>query len=140
MSFRHPPKGNVPPAGRKPRAARIVKFEEPPENFWRRAKRLLLRPAVVIPVVFLTTISVGVLGYYYYVFSQRIDRLLRGEVFTRSAGIYAAPKQIRAGAGLSIDDVVAQLRRAGYVERSQQADTARGRFAVDGTNLEIEPS
>jgi penicillin-binding protein 1B len=80
------------------------------------------------------------LGYYYHVFSQRIDRLLRGEIFTRSAGIYAAPKQIRAGAGLSLDDVVNQLKRAGYVERTQQADTARGRYAVDGTNLEIEPS
>ena len=140
MSFRHPPKGNVPPAGRKPRAARIVKFEEPPENFWRRAKRLLLRPAVVIPVVFLTTISVGVLGYYYYVFSQRIDRLLRGEVFTRSAGIYAAPKQIRVGDGLSVDELVEYLKRIGYVERTQQAEKTRGRYATNGSALDVEPS
>ncbi|PYS99751.1 MAG: hypothetical protein DMF65_09295, partial [Acidobacteria bacterium] len=141
MALRHPPKEIIPPAERKkPRGPRVVRFEEPPEGFWRRWRRRLIRPATVIPTAVLAVITVGVLGYYYHVFSQRIDRLLRGEVFTRSAGIYAAPKQIRAGAGLSLDDVVAQLKRAGYVERAQQADNARGRYATDGAALEIEPS
>jgi penicillin-binding protein 1B len=141
MALRHPPKDIIPPAApKRQRAPRVVRFEEPPESFWRRWRRRLIRPATVVPTVVLTVASVAVLGYYYHVFSQRIDRLLRGEIFTRSAGIYAAPKQIRAGAGLSLDDVLNQLKRAGYVERTQQADTARGRYAVDGTNLEIEPS
>src|SRR3989440_12564557 len=141
MALRHPPKEIIPPAERKkPRGPRVVRFEEPPEGFWRRWRRRLIRPATVIPVVVLTVIVVAVLGYYYQVFSQRIDRLLRGEVFTRSAGIYAAPKQIRAGSGVSLDDVVTQLKRAGYVEKTQQADNARGRYNVDGGNLEIEPS
>ena len=139
MALRHPPKEIIPPAERKkPRGPRVVRFEEPPEGFWRRWRRRLIRPATVIPAAVLTVVTVGVLVYYYQVFSQRIDRLLRGEVFTRSAGIYAAPKQIRAGSGLSIDDVVAQLKRAGYVERVQQADNARGRYSVDGAALEIE--
>ncbi len=99
-----------------------------------------MRPALIIPLVFLTTVSVGVLGYYYYVFSQRIDKLLRGEVFTRSAGIYAAPKEIRTGDGMSMDDLVGRLQRLGYVEKSQQADAARGRYAVSGGTIEIEPS
>jgi penicillin-binding protein 1B len=141
MALRHPPKEIIPPsAPKRPRAPRVVKYEEPPEGFWQRWRRRLIRPATIIPTVVFTIIVVAVLGYYYHVFSQRIDRLLRGEVFTRSAGIYAAPKQIRAGGAVSMDDVVAQLKRAGYVERSQQADDARGRYAVDGTALEIEPS
>src|SRR5205085_12409222 len=103
MALRHLPKDVIPPAARRPpRGPRVVRFEEPPEGFWRRWRRRLIRPATVIPVVILTVITVGALAYYYQVFSQRIDRLLRGEVFTRSAGIYAAPKQIRAGAGLSV--------------------------------------
>jgi penicillin-binding protein 1B len=117
-----------------------VRFEEPPEGFWRRWRRRLLRPAVVVPLVFLTTVSVGVLGYYYHVFSQRIDRLLRGEVFTRSAGIYAAPKEVRVGENLSVEELVARLQRLGYVERAQQADDARGRYGVSGTTVDIEPS
>ncbi|HEV8588814.1 MAG TPA: PBP1A family penicillin-binding protein [Pyrinomonadaceae bacterium] len=79
------------------------------------------------------------LVYYWIAFSARIDNLLRGEVFTRSAGIYAAPKQIRAGQNISADDLVAYLRRAGYVERGRQADTARGRYAVDGSAVEVQP-
>ena len=139
MALRHPPKDVVPPAARR-RAPRVVRFEEPPEGFWRRWRRRLIRPATVIPAAVLTVAVVAVLGYYYTVFSERIDKLLRGEVFTRSAGIYAAPKQIRTGEGLSVEDLVAKLKRAGYVERSQQADTARGRFHVEGVNVEIEPS
>src|SRR5918992_6144193 len=109
MALRHPPKDYVPPPARQRRGARVVRFEEPPEGFFRRWRRRILRPAVVIPVVFLTTLCVGVLGYYYWVFSERVDRLLRGEVFTRSAGVYAAPRQIRVGEGMSVDDLVARL-------------------------------
>jgi penicillin-binding protein 1B len=141
MALRHPPKDVVPPpAHARRRAPRVVRFEEPPEGFWRRWRRRLIRPATVIPAVVLTVAVAAVLAYYYTIFSERIDKLLRGEVFTRSAGIYAAPKQIKAGEGISAEDLVARLKRAGYVERAQQADNARGRFAVDGVNVEIEPS
>src|SRR2546423_13305163 len=98
MALRHPPKEIIPPPERKKaRGQRVVKFEQPPESFWRRWRRRLTRPFVIIPVIILTVVTVAVLAYYYHVFSQRIDRLLRGEVFTRSAGIYAAPRQIKAG-------------------------------------------
>lgn len=131
----------MPPPARQRRGARVVRFEEPPEGFFRRWRRRLLRPAVVIPLVFLTTLTVGLLGYYYWVFSERIDGLLRGEVFTRSAGIYAAPRQLRTGDNLSLDDLVGRLKRAGYVERAQQAETARGRYHLaTGQSVEIEPS
>jgi len=140
MALRHPPQGYVPPPARQRRGPRVVRFEEPPEGFFRRWLRRLTRPAVVIPVVFLTTLAVGLLGYYYWVFSARIDRLLRGEVFTRSAGVYAAPRQLRPGDNLSVEDLVGRLKRAGYVERAQQADTSRGRFAVAGQSVEVEPS
>ena len=140
MALRHPPKDYVPPTARKSRGARVVRFEQPPEGFRRRWLRRLTRPALVIPVIFLMTVLIGVLGYYYYVFSERIDRLLRGEVFTRSAGLYAAPKQLRAGENVSAEDLVTRLKRAGYVEKSQQADTSRGRYTLGGANLDIDPS
>ncbi|MGH9900304.1 MAG: transglycosylase domain-containing protein [Pyrinomonadaceae bacterium] len=141
MAVRHPPQGNVPPVkGRRRTAPRVVRYEAPEPGFGRRWRRRIFSPFVIIPLVFLTTVMVGVLGYYYWVFSKRIDRLLRGEVFTRSAGIYAAPKQLRAGESVSVDDFIARLKRSGYVERSQQADTSRGRYAVSGASVEVEPS
>src|SRR3954464_6815303 len=141
MALRHPPKDVIPPAARRtPRGPRVVKFQEPPEGFWRRWRRRLIRPATVIPTVLLFVAPVVILGYYYHVFSQRMDRLLRGEVFTRSAGIYAAPKQIHPGDGFSADDLVARLMRVGYVEKSQQADNSRGRYTVEGSTVDVEPS
>jgi penicillin-binding protein 1B len=78
--------------------------------------------------------------YYWTIFSGRIDNLLAGEVYTRTAGIYAAPKQLRVNESISQADVIAFLKRAGYVEKTQQADTGRGRYSVNGMGLEIEPS
>ena len=106
----------------------------------RRVVRRLLSAPVIIPVVFIGAIVLGILIYYWTVFSGRIDNLLAGEVFTRSAGIYAAPKQLRVNESISEADLIAFLKRAGYVEKTQQADTSRGRYTVNGTTLEIEPS
>ena len=76
------------------REQRIVSYVQPGQSFWRRLLRKLLSPYVVIPVVFVSAIVIGILVYYWTVFSARIDNLLKGEVYTRSAGIYAVPKQL----------------------------------------------
>jgi hypothetical protein len=98
-------------------------------GFFRRLVRRLFSAPVIIPVVFISAIVLGVLIYYWTVFSGRIDNLLAGEVYTRTAGIYAAPKQLRVNETISQAEVIAFLKRAGYVEKSQQADTGRGRYA-----------
>lgn len=118
---------------------RVVRYEEPQTGFFRRLLRFLFRPYFVIPVVLVAVVAVTVLAYYWVVFSARIDNLLRGEVFTRSAGIYAAPKLIRTGQNISEEDLLAYLKRAGYVDRNQQADSARGRYSASGSTLEIDP-
>jgi penicillin-binding protein 1B len=143
MPLRYPPNDRLPPAGRTGlpgRQPRIIHYEEPTSGFLRRFVRRLFSAPVIIPLVFISAIILGVLIYYWTVFSTRIDNLLKGEVYTRSAGIYAAPKQLRTGENLSADELVAYLKRAGYVEKQQQADTARGRYSVNGPVVEIEPS
>jgi len=136
------PSNQVPPGkvGRDPRNARVVAYVEPGSSFFRRFLRRLFSAPVLIPFVFLAAIAIGVLVYYWTVFSNRIDNLLQGEVYTRSAGIYAAPKQLFVDEAFSEDDLVAFLKRAGYVEKSQQADTNRGRYSQAGLTVEIEPS
>ena len=143
MAIRHPPRDNVPPvavSGKRPRRSRIVKYQEPPVGFFRRWMGRIFRPPLIIALVFLTTVTIGVFGYYWFVFSERIDRLLNGEVFTRTAGIYAAPKNLRVGENISVEELVAYLKTAGYVEKAQQAETARGRYNADGSTIVIEPS
>src|SRR5256885_5453063 len=141
MAFRHPPDDHIPRVVRRGSLPppRIVCYDEPKRGFFRRLFRFLLRPYIIIPVALFAVLTISVLGYYWVVFSARIDNLLKGEVFTRSAGIYAAPKQIRAGQNISEDDLLAYLKRAAYVERGQQGDSARGRYVIDGSTVEINP-
>ena len=120
--------------------SRIVAYAEPDVSFRRRLARRLISPPVIIPLLVIAALVVGFLIYYWTVFSGRIDNLLKGEVFTRSAGIYAAPKQLRVGQTLTPERLIEFLKHAGYVEKTQQADKARGRYSVGDGNVDIEPS
>jgi penicillin-binding protein 1B len=124
---------------RRPRS-RIVAYAEPEAGFRRRLLRRLLSPVLIIPLAVFATLMVGFLVYYWTVFSGRIDNLLKGEVFTRSAGIYAAPKQLRVGQTLTQENLIEFLKRSGYVEKSQQADQARGRYSTGAGSVDVEPS
>src|ERR1051325_2439785 len=137
MPVRYPPDQNPRSSNRDPRG---VSYVEHGPGFSRRFFRRLFSAPVIIPVVFLGAIVLGILIYYWTVFSRRIDTLLAGEVFTRTAGIYAAPKQLTVNESISEADVISFLKRAGYVEKTQQADTGRGRYTVNGTTLDVEPS
>ncbi len=144
MPVRYPPPERMPPvtSGRRnsTRQQRIIAYEQPVPGLGRRIGRRLISAPVIIPLLVITAFVVVVLVYYWTVFSARVDNLLKGEVFTRSAGIYAAPKQLRAGETLSQEDLIAYLKRAGYVEKTQQADTKRGRYFLNGSTVDIEPS
>ncbi|HJZ82880.1 MAG TPA: PBP1A family penicillin-binding protein [Pyrinomonadaceae bacterium] len=118
---------------------RVVRYQEPKAGFFRGLLRFIFRPYFVIPAILFTIVAATALAYYWVIFSARIDNLLRGEVFTRSAGIYAAPKMVRAGQNISEEDLINYLKRASYVERTQQADSARGRYNVSGLTVEIDP-
>ena len=144
MPVRYPPE-EIPPTGKRSRTeprtrSRIVAYAEPTVSFKRRVVRRLVSPIVIIPVVVLTAVFIGCLVYYWTVFSGRIDNLLKGEVFTRSAGIYAAPKQLRVGQAFTPDKLIDLLKHAGYVEKAQQADKARGRYSVADGSVDVEPS
>lgn len=130
-----------PPAVRPVRQqGRVVAYSQPEPSFRRRLLKRLLSPVVLFPLLFVSILVVGFLAYYWVNFSNRIDNLLAGEVFTRSAGIYAAPKQIRVGQPLAQDRLVEFLKQIGYVEKNQQADKARGRYYVSESMVDIEPS
>lgn len=144
MPVRYPPELE-PAAGKRSKRdsrshSRIVAYTEPQAGFGRRLARRLISPPVIIPLLFLATVTFGFLIYYWTVFSGRIDNLLKGEVFTRSAGIYAAPKQLRVGQTLTPERLIELLKHSGYVEKSQQADQARGRYSFADGNVDIEPS
>jgi penicillin-binding protein 1B len=141
MPVRYPPDNQYPrTTNRDLKKPGVVSYVESRPSLVRRVGRRLFSAPVLIPLVFLSAIVLGILIYYWTVFSRRIDNLLAGEVYTRTAGIYAAPKQLRVNETISEADVIAFLKRAGYVEKTQQADESRGRYSVNGMALDIEPS
>lgn len=130
-----PPKGWI-------RARRSASYQAPeePRSRFRRLLRLCFNvwtfsAALLIGLaVFLT------LTYFWFQFSDRIDqKLLNGEVFTPSAGIYSAPKILKVGESLTIPTLVDYLKSAGYIERNNQADASRSRYAVENDKVGIEP-
>lgn len=144
MPVRYPPEDKSPGGMRQKRdprgRSRVVAYAEPEPSFKRRVLRRLLSPPVIIPIIAVATILTIFLAYYWVTFSRRIDTLLQGEVFTRSAGIYAAPKQLRVGQTVSQERLIESLKRTGYVEKSQQAEKTRGRYYVSGSIIDVEPS
>lgn len=133
LRSKRPPKGWV-------KARRGVAYQAPPPSRFRRILRKVFNgwtisaALIVFVTVFLT------LTYYWFEFSDRIDRkLLSGEVYTASAGVYSAPKTLKTGEALTPAELVDYLRGAGYIERNSQADASRSRYAVEGDVVAVEP-
>ncbi len=80
-----------------------------------------------------------VVGYFWVEYSERVDRLLSGEVYTRSAGVYSAPKTLRDGEKISAEELLKYLKSAGYVDNQRQASETRSRYSFNGNAMTIEP-
>jgi penicillin-binding protein 1B len=128
-----PPKGWV-------KSRRPASYQAPPPSRWRRAFRWVVNGWTISSALVLALIVFLTLMYYWFQFSDTIDRrLLSGEVYTASAGIYSAPKLLKVGEGTTMPELIDYLKTAGYIERNGQADATRSRYGVDGEVLGVEP-
>ncbi|HEV7701543.1 MAG TPA: PBP1A family penicillin-binding protein, partial [Pyrinomonadaceae bacterium] len=132
-------RSKMPPKGWM-KSRRASSYQAPPPSRWRRMLRLVFNGWTISASLILLLVAFLTLTYYWFEFSDRIDRrLLSGEVFTASAGIYSAPKMLKVGEGSSMIELIDYLKSAGYIERNSQADASRSRFSVDGEVLGVEP-
>ncbi|MDT4965943.1 MAG: penicillin-binding protein [Acidobacteriota bacterium] len=76
--------------------------------------------------------------YSYRYYAQIVDARLKNGYLTSRAGIYAAPRTLRAGQYISKERLVELLRRAGYLE-SDASDVWSGSFTAQDDNIEIRP-
>lgn len=131
---RKPPQGWV-------RARRVSSYQAPPTSRARRVLRWFFNPWTISLACLAALAGFLTLTYFWFDFSDRIDRkLLSGEVFTPYAGIYSAPKTLRAGEDFSRNELIDYLKSAGYVDKNVKADLGRGRFSVgDKGSVNVEP-
>lgn len=94
---------------------------------------------ITVTLFVLLLLAVGLtFGYFWVEYSEKVDLLLRGEVFTRNAGVYSAPKTLKDGEGISREELVEYLKSAGYIEKNSQADEKRSRYKIGENSVEIE--
>jgi len=85
---------------------------EPPE---RRASFLRLARRAVRVMLLLSGLAFGAGFLFLYLhYSRIVERRLGGEIFQRTARIYAAPFPIYTGQSIMLSAVTARLWRAGY--------------------------
>ncbi len=105
----------------------------------RRTFEVATSRFVLIPLTLISLIVVGALFYYYNLYTQIIDARLRGDIFVRASGIYAAPLNLYNGASMRVSTLLAHLRGVGYVERGAAQNEKRGQFILQGNGVEIYP-
>jgi penicillin-binding protein 1B len=128
-----PPRGWI-------KTRRKTAYQAPPSSRFRRLLRLVFNAWTISAAGLILLVAFLTLTYYWFEFSGRIDeKLLSGEVFTPTAGIYSAPKTLKIGEELTIPTLVDYLKSAGYIERNNQADVSRSRYVIEGDNVAIEP-
>jgi Membrane carboxypeptidase (penicillin-binding protein) len=130
---RKPPKG-------WPGSRRVASFQAPPPSRFRRLLGYVFNVWSLSIGLFLCLGLFLGLSYYWFEFSDRIDRrLLSGEVFTSSAGIYSAPKNLKTGEELTLPQLIDYLKSAGYIEKNNKADASRSRYSIGDNGVTIEP-
>src|SRR5687768_6975106 len=88
-------RSKMPPRGWL-KSHRAVGYQAPPRSRARRFFGKLFNRWTFTAALFVFLAGFLLFTYYWFAFSDEIDRrLLSGEVFTPSAGIYTAPKLIR---------------------------------------------
>src|SRR5262245_15886839 len=91
---------------------------------------------VMIPLVIVGLLMVAVAIYYYNFYAAQIDEGLKGTIFVRSSGIYAAPLNIRDGSGTRMKDLTAHLEKLGYKPGGTGANEKRGYYSTRNNVLE----
>ncbi|MFL6282030.1 MAG: transglycosylase domain-containing protein [Pyrinomonadaceae bacterium] len=106
-----------------------------------RARRYAVRALRVICALVIVAVvaTATAFAYLYSHYSKIVDARLASGYLTSRAGIYAAPRVLRAGQRLTPERLGEALRRAGYVE-GEASRVWNGRFKVEGESVEIRPS
>ncbi len=124
---------------RRPRIKRMKDVNAALKRIASARKRRLIFRSILASALFLVIAGIIFFVYSYNHYASVVDARLKSGFLTSRAGIYAAPRTLRAGQTISPDSLVEHLRRAGYIE-SKASDAWSGSFTVAGEDVvEIHP-
>src|SRR5256714_1553002 len=116
------------------------RFAPPAVNGWATGKiRLIVRTLLIaFAIVIIFTSIFFVVSYRSY--ARIVDARLAHGYLTSRAGIYAAPRVLRAGQKYSSAGLAMALRHAGYIESGDAAEVWNGSFSLQDRAIEIRPN
>jgi len=85
----------------------------------------------------LAVLFVAFFSYYYVKYDRIIEDRFKGPVFANSAKIYSAPSMLSVGEKADPKEIAAELRHAGYSEKS--GESSMGSYRVTASSLEVQP-
>jgi penicillin-binding protein 1B len=90
---------------------------------------------IIVCVLFCVLVGGAIFAYYYHEYQEVVDdRLAAGPLFASVAQIYAAPREIRTGQRLSVDEIARDLHAAGY-----NVTPALGTYQLSDSSISIKP-
>src|SRR5208282_1465645 len=101
-----------------------------------RARDPIVRMAL-LGFLTLSLVVVGVFAYWYVKYDRIIEQRFRGPVFASSAKIFASPHMVRVGTKLTISEIAAELRHAGYSEKD--GESPLGSYRQHGSTIDVLP-
>src|ERR1039457_4892509 len=105
-----------------------------------RSRLLAHDPVLRIALLGFLAVSllvVGFFAYWYVKYDRIIEQRFRGPAFATSAKIFAAPPVVRIGSKLTVSEIAAELRHAGYSEK--EGDSPLGSYRPHGGSIEVLP-
>src|SRR5271163_1845897 len=112
------------------------------QNGKKRGKGGLLSRDPIVRVALLGFLSlsllvVGFFVFWYVKYDRIIEQRFRGPVFASAAKIFAAPQVVRVGMKMTVAEIAAQLRHAGYAEK--EGESPLGSYRVHSGSIEVLP-
>ncbi len=106
----------------------------------RKSRPLSHDPIVSIALLGFLSVSLVVVGffaYWYVKYDRIIEQRFRGPAFATSAKIFAAPPVVKVGSKLTVSEIAAELRHAGYSEKD--GESPLGSYRLHGGAIEVLP-
>jgi penicillin-binding protein 1B len=99
-------------------------------------------PVVKIAVAAFILLSLAFFAffaYYYVKYDKIITRRMKGQIFNNAAKIYARPEMVRAGEKYTIEELTADLKKAGYTEEGHKPESPLGKYRLAKNAIEVMP-
>lgn len=127
-------------SGNRSGSARQFRSRSPLGKRWQNLdwKGRILVVTIAVALVFCVGIF-SVFAYYSHKYERVVEQRLRQPLFAETAKIYAAPREVRPKQKYSVQQIAADLLKAGYTPAGASHPSQLGTFSEKQTSIHVQP-